>query len=99
MVTPPWIRPGDSARRQACNVGRLIGLCRDRAAVAYYFKDLETIAWAVLATLLMTPTLFFLRSQECCEIPVSGLSEDVDVWLSRPVLIMAWRVVWRHDIA
>jgi hypothetical protein len=67
---------------------RLIGLAAIVLPVAYYFKDLETIAMGRFwATLLMTPTLFFTLAR-VLEIPVSEILKTL-AWPVIAGLIMA----------
>lgn len=91
----------ESTGRAAASAGlqwvRLVGLAAIVVPVAYYFKDLETIAMARFwATLLMTPTLFFTLSRKL-EIPI----RDILVTLLWPLisgLIMAVVVAGANEL-
>jgi lipopolysaccharide exporter len=82
----------DSTGRAATSAGlqwvRLAGLAGIVLPVAYYFKDLETIAMGRFwATLLMTPTLFFTLAK-ALEIPIGEILMTL-VWPLISGLMMA----------
>jgi len=88
---PPWTRPGEPARRRACNDYVSLewrpSCCRWRIIS----KDLETIAMGRFwATLVMTPTLFVTLARNL-EIPL----RDILTTLAWPIISgLVWPPRW-----